>query len=516
VGYYVVFGTLPNYTRSPPLAQGPDPNFTNDNDSNADANGKTGCVVLASGQNNPTIDAGLVPPPPPNPSVTIIKYTNGADANDPNAAGVPNIPVNGAVTWTYKVTNTGNTSVPRANVAVTDNVMGVTPAFDSELSGNGDTSFDPGEVWQYKATGTALDLTLPPPLGTHLVANSCTAGGSQPPRTAYTNIGTVTIPGATASDPSSYCNPPPNVCVEGVIGGVDLGGIVNNELFLFTDGNVDANWQGATKGFAGNVVVDGIQAKERTSGGVPFAGTITTNDSTLSAWQNIVDKNAGQAFAVYNATSLVSTQEAKLKAAMAQINALPVTPGFAGVSSTSLNGLNTQDNVCRTYVVNVTSGFQVSSKINITGDACDVFILRWDTDQNSANGYQGQVKFQSGGAIVPLGGLKASNFIHVAGDINSSGGGSTPTANGFPQGPRLNNGTGPLINGASDFSGGGFFTGYWLTTGAPQNFDAASGLWYGNTASQSNGIFVGGWYSITNKFSMTSGTSGVYVAPNCP
>ena len=37
---------------------------------------------------------------------------------------------------------------------------------------------------------------------------------------------------------------------------------------------------------------------------------------------------------------------------------------------------------------------------------------------------------------------------------------------------------------------------------------------YGNTAPLSNGIFVGGWYSITNKFSMTSGTSGVHVCPN--
>ena len=77
-------------------------------------------------------------------------------------------------------------------------------------------------------------------------------------------------------------------------------------------------------------------------------------------------------------------------------------------------------------MINVRSGFQVTSKINITGDANDVFILRWDTDANPAKGYQGQVKFQSGGAIVPLGGLTANNFVHVAGDFSASGGGGNP------------------------------------------------------------------------------------------
>jgi uncharacterized repeat protein (TIGR01451 family) len=143
------------------------------------------------------------------PNVTIIKFTNGADANDPNAAGVPNIAPGGTVTWTYRVTNTGQTTVPSANVVVTDNTTGVTPVFSMVISGASPNFFAPGDVWLFTATGTALNLTLPPPSGVHTVANSCTAGGTQPPSTAYTNIGTVTIPGATASDPSSYCNPPP-------------------------------------------------------------------------------------------------------------------------------------------------------------------------------------------------------------------------------------------------------------------------------------------------------------------
>ena len=291
----------------------------------------------------------------------------------------------------------------------------------------------------------------------------------------------------------------------GTLGGVDLGGLTNY-LFFAADGGVDANWQGATKGFAGDVAVDGELARERTSGGVPFAGTLFTNDSSADAWQKIVDQkvNLGQAFSSTNETARISGLKADLNNAFTQINALPVTPGFASRSAQSLNGVNTQNGIKETIVVNVTSGFQVSSKINITGDAGDVFILRWDTDANFANGYQGQVKFQSGGAIVPLGGLSAGSFIHAAGDLNASGGGSNP-APPYPQGPRLNDGMGALINGGSNWNGGGFFTGYWLTTGTPGK---------GDTAPFSNAIFVGGWYSKTNKFSMTSGTSGVHVCPN--
>lgn len=288
------------------------------------------------------------------------------------------------------------------------------------------------------------------------------------------------------------------------LGGISLGA-VSNYLFVFTNGSVDANWQSASKGFIGNVAVDGLQASERTSGSFAYAGTIYTNDASLGAWQSIVNNNLSQASASLNRTSLLAGLENDLNSVFNQINALPVSPGYNGVAATALNGLNKQNGIAETFVININSGFGISSKINITGDAGDVFILRWDTDMNPANGYQGQVKFQSGGAIVPLGGLKPSNFIHVAGDIASSGGGSNPAAP-YPQGPRTNNGTGSLINGGADFSGGGFFTGYWFTTGDPVTNE---------TSSLSNAIFVGGWYSKTTKFSMTSGTSGVYVTPPC-
>ncbi|MCA0983770.1 hypothetical protein LCL89_06825 [Halobacillus yeomjeoni] len=300
-----------------------------------------------------------------------------------------------------------------------------------------------------------------------------------------------------------------------VIGGINLGNLTDY-LFFFADGRIDANWQGASKGYVGDVAVDGLQADLRTSGTVPYAGTIFTNANTQGAWQDIIDDNPGQANGVTNQAALISALEADLISSIQQINALPATPGFESVSSTSLNGLDTTNGMNETFVINVTSGFNYSTKINITGDPGDVFILRWDTDADPSNGYQGQVKPQSGGAIVPHGGLTATNFIHVAGDINASGGGSTP-APPYPQGPRFDDGQGALINGGSDFSGGGFFTGYWLTTGAPTSLlpgTEMDPIYFGETSSFSNAIFVGGWYTLTTKFSMTSGTSGVYVSPN--
>lgn len=293
-----------------------------------------------------------------------------------------------------------------------------------------------------------------------------------------------------------------------IIGGVHMGDLME-QLLVFTDGSEDANWQGATKGFAGDVAVRGLRARERTSGGVPFGGTIYSDDTTLGAWQDIVDQNPGQASGSTGEFARINQLSGDLRNAFAQIDALAPTAGFESRSAESLDGLNSENRIPEVFVINVTSGLKVSSQIHITGDATDAFFLRWDEDGDPTNGYQGQVKFQSGGAIVPGGGLTPGNFVHVAGDINASGGGSTPAAP-FPQGPREGDGQGVLIDGGRDFSGGGFFTGFWLTTGDPDG---------GDTASLSNGIFVGGWYTSSDKFSLTSGTSGVHVSPNpalCP
>ncbi|MDQ3017448.1 MAG: T9SS type A sorting domain-containing protein [Bacteroidota bacterium] len=81
----------------------------------------------------------------------------------------------------------------------------------------------------------------------------------------------------------------------------------------------------------------------------------------------------------------------------------------------------------------------------------------------------------------------------------------------YPQGPRTNDGTGTLITGGSNFNGGGFYTGYWLTTGDP--VITGGGQPYGKTSNLTSAIFVGGWYSKSTKIAMGAGTSGVYVSP---
>jgi probable HAF family extracellular repeat protein len=414
------------------------------------------------------------------PAINLEKHTNGYDADQPTG---PSITVGDPVLWEYFVTNTGNVAL--SDVAVTD---------------------DQGVVVTCPKTTLAIGETM-----------TCTGSGTATAGQYY-NLGlaTGTYTGQTVqdTDPSHYVgtHPAGEFCpVVGPIGGIDIGRI-SEYLFVFTDGSSDANWQGASRGYAGSVAINGLKAKERTSGSFAYAGTIFTNRSQLDAWQGIVNNNPTQAASAVNQVARLNALEAELKARMVEINNLPVTLGFESRSATSLAGDYSGLPATR-FVINVTAGFSISSKINITGRADQVFILRWDTDANPGNGYQGEVKFQSGGAIVPLGGLTPANFIHVAGDINAAGGGSTPAAP-YPQGPRLDDGQGALIIGGQDFSGGGFFTGYWLTTGSPTTRDPATGLYFGNSSALSNAIFVGGWYSINNKFSMTSGTSGVHVCPS--
>ncbi|MCB0126531.1 MAG: hypothetical protein KDE58_29945, partial [Caldilineaceae bacterium] len=112
------------------------------------------------------------------PILTIEKATNGQDADTPTG---PIIRVGDPVTWTYVVRNIG--PVTATNVTVTDNIAGVTPVYVSGDTNN-DGQLVPGEIWTYRATGTA--------------------GAGQ-----YSNIGTVrgVAPDgdiATDDDPSHY------------------------------------------------------------------------------------------------------------------------------------------------------------------------------------------------------------------------------------------------------------------------------------------------------------------------
>ena len=267
---------------------------------------------------------------------------------------------------------------------------------------------------------------------------------------------------------------------------IDMGNLTDF-LFVFTDGSNDANWQGSSNGYVGDVAINGLLAKERSSGSFDYSGTIHSNDGSLGGWQRIVDNNPGTAAASLGQTDLIDGLTADFERAFAQGSALQTTIGFGNRSSSSLHNLNVFDDPNQVFVIDITSGLSISSAINITGRADQVFVMRWDTDANPTNGYQGTVKFQSGGGINPLGGLTAANFIHLAGNLDASGGGSAPSG----------------LQELYGTESGGFFTGYWLTTG-----DAK-----GETSSFSNANFAGGWYTSTSKFSMTSGTRGIHVAP---
>jgi uncharacterized repeat protein (TIGR01451 family) len=82
-------------------------------------------------------------------AITMRKLVNGVEAPQPTG---PILLAGSAVTWTYLVENTGNIAVK--NLTVTDD-KGVKPVFVSG-DANGNADLDPGEIWTYQATGTAV------------------------------------------------------------------------------------------------------------------------------------------------------------------------------------------------------------------------------------------------------------------------------------------------------------------------------------------------------------------------
>jgi hypothetical protein len=149
-------------------------------DSDADTtSGITVCTNLTSGETDLTWDAGLVRLVP---GIDIEKTTDGpSNANPidsdydnedaPNGPGVPVLTPGSAVTWTYKVTNTGNVPFAAGAVVIVDDhgtpgnpaddlsTTGGQITFASVQSGDADNLLEPGEVWLYQASGTVADLT---------------------------------------------------------------------------------------------------------------------------------------------------------------------------------------------------------------------------------------------------------------------------------------------------------------------------------------------------------------------
>jgi hypothetical protein len=99
-----------------------------------------------------------------NPALDIVKLTNGTDNLCPVLA------VGESVTWTYNVTNSGNIGFAAADITITDDngTPGAnSPESDDDFSPTAvlssgfnvgdidqDNILDPGETWQYTATGT--------------------------------------------------------------------------------------------------------------------------------------------------------------------------------------------------------------------------------------------------------------------------------------------------------------------------------------------------------------------------
>ncbi len=119
----------------------------------------------------------------PNPGIDIEKTTNGPtnsnttapDYDNEDAVDGPGVPIltpGSTVTWTYKVTNTGDVAFTTSQIAIVDD-NGTPGVTSDDLSiangkitllsktGNGDNVLDPGEVWLYKATGIVQDFSVP-------------------------------------------------------------------------------------------------------------------------------------------------------------------------------------------------------------------------------------------------------------------------------------------------------------------------------------------------------------------
>ena len=150
------------------------------------------------------------------PTIKITKFTNGHDGDDANGVptaaagtfgigtfGVAEVAVGGAITWTYRVTNTG--TEPLNNVAVSDNRIGAVTCPK--------TTLNVGESMDCVVMSTAKDLTQE--LGIVYGCGSGSADNSKK-RPAYVNTGVVTgfgqVSGQKVTDynASSYCNPPPS------------------------------------------------------------------------------------------------------------------------------------------------------------------------------------------------------------------------------------------------------------------------------------------------------------------
>jgi uncharacterized repeat protein (TIGR01451 family) len=127
------------------------------------------------------------------PQIAINKVTvDGATSGD----GL-NILTGETIKWRYPVNNVGN--VPLSNIAVTDSISGVTPAY---VSGDTNTNglLDLTETWVFEASGTAI---------TGSYSNTGTTSGTYTDSAGNTRTD-------TATDGSSYFGADPQIAIDKV------------------------------------------------------------------------------------------------------------------------------------------------------------------------------------------------------------------------------------------------------------------------------------------------------------
>ena len=229
-----------------------------DDAQDSDANRFTGLshvFALSPGENDPTIDMGLITPEQFDESlagVDVEKWTDGVQADiEPGPALVPG----DAVVWTYQVTNSGSTSL--VNIPVTDSVEG-----DAICDVDGDGTWDGTNLIPFLLPGESRNCYI-----TGVVGDVAGAGTGQYANTAET-AGTPVLPdfdtcGCDPDDPSSWpTDPAENEPAVGSDGVTPLADVTDDDPSHYFSASPSLDIEKDTNGFdadtpQGPVVIEG-------------------------------------------------------------------------------------------------------------------------------------------------------------------------------------------------------------------------------------------------------------------
>jgi uncharacterized repeat protein (TIGR01451 family) len=232
-------------------------------DSDADPSTGLSVPLTLAAKSRGTVDAGVFAV---RFGVALEKRANSRLATEPFAAGVPQIPPGTPVLWSYVVTNTSNVPLARAAIDVTDDVAGslmragelqvLAPLFGTvsyaALNPLADGVLEPGEAFELRVTWPApnLDALDPAASQTDAWVRGCDdrATSDDETRVAHRSQATATIPGASATAVSHFCNPPvrdlalrTTILAQSSTPLVPGGSYVTYEIEVFNQGNVAAS-----------------------------------------------------------------------------------------------------------------------------------------------------------------------------------------------------------------------------------------------------------------------------------